>query len=193
MFQKTKQLCRKAFGFVNGIPTKVMMFSFMLLSGMVAKAQNSAGDYSAGTSALSTVADEIAKYVPIMVKLCYAIAGVVAIVGAISVYIAMNNEEQDVKKKIMMVVGACIFLIAAAKALPLGIQGRYIYWAAVTTCGAIVGFVAAYCLLGFIAGLVVLATVVSVGIVLILLKQRKGLHSKKVAPGVYVYAHSRKI
>ena len=36
----------------------------------------------------------------------------------------------------------------------LGIQGRYIYWAAVTTCGAIVGFVAAYCLLGFIAGLV---------------------------------------
>ena len=68
----------------------------------------------------------------------------------------------------------------------LGIQGRYIYWAAVTTCGAIVGLVAASCL-------VVLATVVSVGIVLILLKQRKGLHSKKVAPGVYVYAHSRKI
>ena len=40
-------------------------------------------------------------------------------VGAISVYIAMNNEEQDVKKKIMMVVGACIFLIAAAQALPM--------------------------------------------------------------------------
>ena len=74
----------------------------------------------------------------------------------------------------------------------LGIQGRYIYWAAVTTCGAIVGFVAAYCLLGFIAGLVVLAAVVSAGIVLILLKQRKGLHSKKVVPGVYVYAHSRR-
>lgn len=82
-------------------------------------AQNTAGDYTAGTNALSTVAEEIAKYVPIMVKLCYAIAGVVAIVGAISVYIAMNNEEQDVKKKIMMVVGACIFLIAAAQALPL--------------------------------------------------------------------------
>ena len=39
------------------------------------------------------VSEEIAKYVPIVVKLCYAIAGVVAIVGAISVYIAMNNEE----------------------------------------------------------------------------------------------------
>lgn len=46
--------------------------------------------YSAGTTALATVTEEIAKYVPIMVKLCYAIAGVVAIVGAISVYIAMS-------------------------------------------------------------------------------------------------------
>ena len=41
--------------------------------------------------------------------------------------------------------------------------------------------------------LVVLAATVSAGIVLVLLKQRKGLHSKKVAPGVYIYAHSRKI
>ena len=99
---------------------KVQMLTLMLLCGTTAvMAQNSAGDYSAGTTALATVTEEIAKYVPIMVKLCYAIAGVVAIVGAISVYIAMNNEEQDVKKKIMMVVGACIFLIAAAKALPL--------------------------------------------------------------------------
>ena len=71
---------------------------------------------------LSTIlcySEEIAKYVPIVVKLCYAIAGVVAVVGAISVYIAMNNEEQDVKKKIMMIVGSFIFLVAAAQALPL--------------------------------------------------------------------------
>lgn len=70
-------------------------------------------------NAILCYSEEIAKYVPIVVKLCYAIAGVVAVVGAISVYISMNNEEQDVKKKIMMVVGACIFLIAAAQALPL--------------------------------------------------------------------------
>ena len=83
----------------------------MLLVGTVAcLAQNTAGNYEAGTTALTTVSEEIAKYVPIVVKLCYAIAGV---------YIAMNNEEQDVKKKIMMVVGACIFLIAAAQALPM--------------------------------------------------------------------------
>ena len=76
--------------------------ALMLLVGTVAcLAQNTAGNYEAGTSALTTVTEEIAKYVPIVVKLCYAIAGVVAVVGAISVYIAMNNEEQDVKKTIM--------------------------------------------------------------------------------------------
>ena len=111
---------------VGEVLYKVAMLAILLVSGPAAlMAQNTAGDYTAGTNALTTVAEEIAKYVPIMVKLCYAIAGVVAIVGAISVYIAMNTEEQDVKKKIMMVVGACIFLIAAAQALPLffGIGG----------------------------------------------------------------------
>ena len=89
-------------------------------------AQELAGTgYDAGTSALEEVASELVKYVPYVVNLCYALAGIVAIVGAISVYIAMNNEEQDVKKKIMMTVVACIFLIAAANALPLffGIGG----------------------------------------------------------------------
>lgn len=112
-------MCRKAKGFIKGVSIKVKMLALTLLSGTTAMAQSTAGDYSAGTTALSTVAEEIVKYVPVMVKLCYAIAGVVAIIGAISVYIAMNNEEQDVKKKIMMVVGACLFLIAAAQALPL--------------------------------------------------------------------------
>ena len=95
--------------------------AFMAVFGHVgASAQELAGTgYEAGTSALEEVASELVKYVPYVVNLCYALAGIVAIVGAISVYIAMNNEEQDVKKKIMMTVGACIFLIAAANALPL--------------------------------------------------------------------------
>jgi len=102
------------------IPGRMQMLMMMLMVGTAAAfAQNTAGDYSAGTTALGTVTTEIAKYVPVVVKLCYAIAGVVAVVGAISVYIKMNNEEQDVKKSIMMIVGACIFLIAAAQALPL--------------------------------------------------------------------------
>ena len=82
---------------------RMKTLALMLLVGTTAAmAQNAAGDYSAGTTALTTVTEEIAKYVPIVVKLCYAIAGVVAVVGAISVYIAMNNEEQDVKNILVL-------------------------------------------------------------------------------------------
>ena len=65
----------------------------------------------------------------------------------------------------------------------MGIQGRYIYWAAGVAGGAIVGFIIAYCLAGFVVGLVVLVAVVSTGIALIMLKQRKGLHTKKDGRG----------
>ena len=82
---------------------RMKMLAFMLLVGTtVTFAQSAAGDYSQGTTALTTVTEEIAKYVPYVVKLCYAIAGVVAVVGAISVYIKMNNEEQDVKNILVL-------------------------------------------------------------------------------------------
>ncbi len=120
MFAKvTNKVKNAAKGCKSTLKRGAMALALFLTASVSTFAQNSAGDYSAGTTALSTVADEVAKYIPIVVQLCYAIAGVVAILGAISVYIAMNNEEQDVKKKIMMVVGACLFLIAAAQALPM--------------------------------------------------------------------------
>ena len=75
----------------------------------------------------------------------------------------------------------------------MGIQGRYIYWAAATAGGAIAGLIVAYCLLGFVAGLIVLVVVLSAGAALIFLKQKKGLHTKKTEHGVFVYACSKKV
>ena len=96
--KKIKMFAKKLFK-----PNRMKMAALMLLCGTAATfAQNAAGDYTAGTNALSTVTEEIAKYIPYVVKLCYAIAGVVAVVGAISVYIAMNNEEQDVKNILVL-------------------------------------------------------------------------------------------
>ena len=78
--QKIKNSIRK---FVTS--PRFSSLALMLLVGTVAcLAQNTAGNYEAGTSALTTVTEEIAKYVPIVVKLCYAIAGVVAVVGGMS-------------------------------------------------------------------------------------------------------------
>lgn len=75
----------------------------------------------------------------------------------------------------------------------MGLQGRYIYWAAGTAGGAILGFIIAYCIIGFVAGLITLVVSISTGTALILYKQRKGLHSKKEENGVYIFAYSKKI
>ena len=75
----------------------------------------------------------------------------------------------------------------------MGIQGRYIYWAAGAIGGAIVGFILAYCLIGFIAGLIALVASISIGAALIIIKQRKGLHTKKDDQGVVIYAYSKRI
>ena len=102
MFKKTTNYLKKtAKSVLSSGRLKTLAF-MLLVGGGIAMAQNSAGDYTAGTTALTTVTEEIAKYVPIVVKLCYAIAGVVAVVGAISVYIKMNNEEQDVKNILVL-------------------------------------------------------------------------------------------
>ena len=98
MFEKAKRFAKKI-----ATSKKAQMTCLMMVCGVTAmRAQTTAGDYSAVTAALTQVSEEIAKYVPIVVKLCYAIAGVVAVVGAISVYIAMNNEEQDVKNILVL-------------------------------------------------------------------------------------------
>ena len=75
----------------------------------------------------------------------------------------------------------------------MGLQGRYIYWAAGAIGGAIVGFIIAYLVIGFLAGLVTLVIVAGAGAGLIFVKQKRGLHSKKICKGVCVYANSRKL
>lgn len=75
----------------------------------------------------------------------------------------------------------------------MGIQGRYIYWAAGTVGAAVVGFIIGYCVCGFIVGLVILAAAVSIGAALIFFKQRKGLHTKKNGQGIFIFAYSKKL
>ena len=113
----------KSFGFsavkkiksVATDPRFVLVMLMLVVVTVAADAQN----IDSGIQAITKSTDALKKYIPVVTKLCYALAGIVAVVGAISVYIKMNNEEQDVKKSIMMIVGACIFLVAAAQALPL--------------------------------------------------------------------------
>src|SRR5574344_31839 len=75
----------------------------------------------------------------------------------------------------------------------MGLQGRYITWAACAVGGASLGFIISYCSLGFVAGLLVLAVSLCTGAALIFFKQKKGLHTKKEEHGVFIYACSHRM
>ena len=75
----------------------------------------------------------------------------------------------------------------------MGIQGRYIYWAAAAVGGAIVGFIIAYCIAGFVAGLVVLLLALGVGAAFVFTRQRKGLHTKREDSGVFIDTCSKRL
>ena len=75
----------------------------------------------------------------------------------------------------------------------LGLQGRYITWAAITAGVGILGFMIVYAFIGFLAGLGFAVIAISSGIGLIMVKQRKGLHTKKLDKGIFVYASVEKL
>ena len=118
MVSGAKQFCVAAGKKIKTVVMDPRFVAVMLLL-VIGTVSVEAQSMDSGVKAISTASESIKKYLPVVTKLIYVIAGIVAILGAISVYIKMNNEEQDVKKSIMMIVGACIFLIAAAQALPL--------------------------------------------------------------------------
>lgn len=77
---------------------KIALICLLVVAPVAMMAQS----YEAGHTAMEEVTREIGNYIPYVVNLCYALAGIFAVVGAISVYIAMNNEEQDVKNILVL-------------------------------------------------------------------------------------------
>ncbi len=75
----------------------------------------------------------------------------------------------------------------------LGMSGRYIKWAAIAAGSAILGFIIGFIIGGFFVGITILIVSAGVGAILIFSKQRKGLHSKKIQKGVYVYSRSKQL
>ncbi len=68
----------------------------------------------------------------------------------------------------------------------MGLQGRYIVWAAVTVGATFLGFIAAYFMAGFLAGIIVLTVCLGTGGVTIFVKQHMGLYSKKMDRGLFI-------
>ncbi|MDD7304534.1 MAG: DUF4134 domain-containing protein [Bacteroidaceae bacterium] len=75
-----------------------------------------------GVAGFTKATNEFKSYMGPVQKLLYAIAAIIALVGAFSIYFKMQNGDQDVKKSIMMTVGGCVAFIAMATALPAFFQ-----------------------------------------------------------------------
>ena len=75
----------------------------------------------------------------------------------------------------------------------VGLQGRYIAWAAATAGVSVLGFMLMYALSGFLVALIFLASAVCAGAGLIMFKQRQGLYTKKRERGVFVYASQSRL
>lgn len=72
-----------------------------------------------GGKGFASATTEIQSYATPVKNLMYAIAAVIALVGAFNVYFKMQNGDQDVKKTIMMTIGGCVAMVAMATALPM--------------------------------------------------------------------------
>jgi hypothetical protein len=96
----------------------IMLTCAMLFQPMLASAKCGGVDYSWGADALSYAHDFTVTMMLYIVYLVYAIAAIVAIIGALQIYIKMNTGEGDVTKSIMMLIGACLFMIGATILFP---------------------------------------------------------------------------
>lgn len=70
-----------------------------------------------GVDAISSSADGVSTYMPVVRMLCFSIAGVIAIVGAYTTYYAFH-QGQDVQKRVMMTVGSAMTFLTMAIFLP---------------------------------------------------------------------------
>ena len=98
---------------------KIILFSITVLTTTVASAET-------GASGISDAADGVVTYMPYVRALCYVIAAIVAVVGAVAVYYTMQTSPQNTSKRIFMTAGSAFTFVCLSLALPqfFGIDGN---------------------------------------------------------------------
>ncbi len=98
---------------------KIFLFALCTLSASAAVADS-------GTSGIGDAADGVATYMPYVRALCYVVAAIIAVVGAVGVYFTMQTNPQNTAKRITMVAGSAVTFVCLFLALPqfFGIDGN---------------------------------------------------------------------
>lgn len=98
--------------------TRLLLTLLAMTSYGVMSAKCGGVDYSWGADGLAKAHDFVITMLLYVVYLSYAIAGIVAVIASLQIYIKMNVGEEGIKKEIMMVVGAILFIIGASIFMP---------------------------------------------------------------------------
>ena len=98
---------------------KIVLFAITVLTTTVASAET-------GTSGIGDAADGVVTYMPYVRALCYIIAAIIAVVGAVAVYYTMQTSPQKTSKRIFMTAGSALTFVCLSLALPqfFGIDGN---------------------------------------------------------------------
>lgn len=75
-------------------------------------------DYTWGADGLAKAHDFVITMLLYVVYMSYAAAGIVAVIASLQIYIKMNVGEEGIRKEIIMVVGAILFIIGASVFMP---------------------------------------------------------------------------
>lgn len=97
---------------------KTFLALFGILAIQPAVARSGGVDYSWGSDALALMHDYVVTMMLYVLYLVYAVTSVVGIYAVLQIYIKMNTGEDGIIREILMVFGACLFIIGASIVFP---------------------------------------------------------------------------
>lgn len=103
----------------NRRPSPTFLLTFLgLLVAQAASARAGGVDYSWGAGALAKAHDFTVTMMLYVVYVCYAVGVLMSIISALIIYIKIQNQEGQVMKNILTLLGAILFMVGATIVFP---------------------------------------------------------------------------
>jgi len=99
---------------------RYLLVALMLTSTVIVTAAPACGatDYTSHSYALYNMVVFVLACMTAVLSILYVLATIIGLYSATTIYIKMQSGEDGIMKSIYLLVGACIFLVAASLVLP---------------------------------------------------------------------------
>lgn len=102
----------------NIIKSRYVLTFLFIIFPLLVSADCGSTDYSGSMGRLYNMVEYVLVMCVMTMRLMYAIASVLAIYSATGIYIKLQAGEDGFTKSIIVLVGSCLFLIAATIVMP---------------------------------------------------------------------------